>query len=533
MEVLNIYRARIRYVRVKEVGTRLKNQIEQRNKRILEIAAPLPEQSRLTARAVYWFVSTEELEIMFEDATLFNWKEKVEVTSDDGTVHYLYQVDFAKNRQGAIAFKLSNGEVVTIFCCTKNLSTSRKRAKISQQPSPADNKFNNMDLNYESQSAEHSDQVLMDGGARSNSGQSLPADPVLDFDADCGHWLYSPDSAQYIRAPPQVLHDGTQLSATDALIVNVLVLVPDTLAYIELIETALIEIGFVKEVSSDGQHLFSEKELLKKKLHVLVFPYGKMNRYIKIQDRVHFASEVLLVLESGPGQPHGLAAVERVMHINGTVDTWQFAVKKTNLSSVEVDYTTLNKAAQLLFSIDELRQAVLGGLSHTLTTATPPLSEFLLQWNLGPCARHVVQNIYLCFTYEPTTIRPFSEYAAITLAALGIDCEAFVSRGSVHVILRCPSHVMWHVMVRQDEIFSALMKEGLTAVHESRIWDVESALQRPNNEEFVAELSYLLELMISDEAKYLPNMYVRDHSLSRAKLTIFSFKQATRSSPST
>lgn len=487
-----INRSRVRYVRVKDVGTRITD-IEKRNKRIVEIAVPLPEDKRLSGRAVYWLITHEEVEAMF-DNSLFVWKAQTN-TAVDGTSYFLNQFDFRKQK-GMISLRFLDGMVENIVCYAPNASNSNKRGKFnSTQPVSMslvnsavstlqiDDKFNyednDMDINNTNQTQMENNPTFEDFG-----------------------WPFNNDnSPNNIQQGPQILSNGAQISANKPVIINILLLVPDIKEYIEMAERALVDVGFVKDVSSENQqHLYSEKDLVTKCRHVLLFPYGKMHRYSKIQDRLSFASEVILILETNNLPESGvLMAVSCVLHVfNNSMNTRHFKVKTEAIPTTNISYQHLTESAQHLFFINELFSSVVGCIS---CKQEANIASFFLQWNLAPTAGHVVQNIFICFKYEPITIKAFTEYAMLTLNALGINCnyeEALVVNGSVLVYVQCPSYIPWYIQQHAEEIFGNLKEEQLTEIYECSMGDVDASLEHPNNEEFTEELKYFKELMISD-----------------------------------
>ncbi len=144
---------RLRYARVKDVGSRLTSG-EQRNKRIIEIAEPLPEGNYLSGRAIYWFVTTEEIEFLFHGANLFQWKESAYIIDKHGVGYYLNQIQFHKNKHGVIEFRFPNGhsEYVTCYSTTKPTNPN-KRIKLTPNTVKAINdEYDAMQQDEESQS---------------------------------------------------------------------------------------------------------------------------------------------------------------------------------------------------------------------------------------------------------------------------------------------------------------------------------------------------------------------------------------------
>ncbi len=59
---------------------------EQRSKKIVKLAAQLPADNSLSGRSVYWFVTTEEVDILAERTKLFGWEEKIRHTDEKGQI---------------------------------------------------------------------------------------------------------------------------------------------------------------------------------------------------------------------------------------------------------------------------------------------------------------------------------------------------------------------------------------------------------------------------------------------------------------
>eukprot|EP00029_Vermamoeba_vermiformis_P010565 TRINITY_DN557_c0_g1_i2.p1 TRINITY_DN557_c0_g1~~TRINITY_DN557_c0_g1_i2.p1 ORF type:complete len:882 (-),score=159.48 TRINITY_DN557_c0_g1_i2:115-2760(-) len=509
--------ARLRYTRVKDVGTRLTS-VEQRNKRIATIADPLPEGNELRARSVYWFVTTEPIEISFQDTKLFNWKETAVHTDEHGVVHYLYQVGFNSNKMGLIAFHFPNGEVEPVVCRSTAASSAvksnaNKKMKLSSNSSASGSP---MQLDEESQSADYGAQEATPQTYASNTNQ-VPYHPYATLSPSAGN-LPSPSSIElealgfleksdkHVQVPPVAVSNSMQVPSNEALIVNILLLVPGQPQYIQMIDAMLLALGFTKEVSSaNQQNLYSQKRLNNTTRHVLLFPYGREDRYHPLEDCLPATSEVILFLEN-EAQEANFTAVAQVTNIdNDPNNNWPFIVKCTSFGAVEFNYQTLNAPTQLVLSIDALRRVVLGGASWkkslSLDQLAEPCKSYFLKWTLARVEKHVVQNIYICFKFEPRGVRAFTDYAISALEAIGIEYElddASVVHGSVLVYLRCPAYVPWYILQRQQHIFDTLTDYGLTKIYECFISDVEASMQRVGNEEFVDELTFLREQMISD-----------------------------------
>ncbi len=289
-----------------------------------------------------------------------------------------------------------------------------------------------------------------------------------------------------------------------------MLLVPDTSECIQVIENALTENEFLKAVSSaHQQHLYSRTDSADKHLHVLVLPYGKVGRYRRIVEYLKCSSEVIMLLENEDDATDSLMAIEHVTNISNEPDNnWAFTVKTASFKKVTLDYATLNAAVQPVFLIEELCEKSKGGaICKRMSTTEASLSKYILEWTLRPVTRHVVQNIYLCFKYEPKTVRAFTYYAAISLTALGIDRdfeEFHVVHGSVLVYIRCPAYIPWYIMMRKDKVFNALADLGLTEIYECFISDVDTSLQRLENKHLVDDLTFLKEQMLSDEVPEQP-----------------------------
>ncbi len=110
-------------------------------------------------------------------------------------------------------------------------------------------------------------------------------------------------------------------------------------------------------------------------------------------------------------------------------------------------------------------------------------------------------NTYLCLKYNPKKVQKFTEYEKVSLSALGVDyCnyKPVVVNGSVLVYVRCPSYIPWYIEQCKEEIFNKLAENGLTEIYECFISDVETSIQRPDNQQFREDLLMLKEEMIKD-----------------------------------
>jgi hypothetical protein len=434
-------------------------------------------------------VTTEEVRIIFSDDKLFVWQEDAQVIVN-GVIHYLYQIKFLKDAHGQLILFYPDGGMECIACQSK----TRPRANKRFLPSEDANDVEHMD--DETQSAQHI------APTQNNTNQlSVVLEPAT-----------IPDNFvdQYVQAPPQVLSNGTQIPANEALIVNILLLVPEKDEYIQMVQRALERLEFKLQVSSiNQQYLYSQNDSLHKQRHVIILPYGKEGRYRRVEDYLRFSSEAIVVLENETQQEDSLMAIERVRHTSDPNNIWEFTVKTAGFSRIEICYSSLDRSTQKLLLIDELRDAVLGGASfkkNEESTLDLTFEDFMLEWMLRRVTKHVAQKIYLCFKYEPLPVKAYTEYASVSLTALGIDCayDPVAVNGSVLVYIRCPSYIPWYILARKDDIFDTLAEEGLKEIYECFISDVEVSMQRPDNEEFVEELTFLKEQMIADRVKEKP-----------------------------
>jgi hypothetical protein len=481
---------------------------EQRNKRIIEIARPLPANNQLTARSIYWFVTKEDVDVLFQDACLFVWKEKAPAIDEKGVTCYLNQVEFRKNKRGIIGFKFPQGDVEYIHCISTKPS-SNKRAKVSSSLESA----STLQFSYEFSQMQIDDPQNAQVGVpvvylnNTNQPQQLASSDPHSVSS-----LSPSDSSSDIfeypttkQSPPRAYPNGMQVPASEPLIVNIILLVPDAVKYIQMADRTLTGVGFTKEVSSTNQHLYCQENLNNTSRHVLLLPYGSGQSLYKTKDFLWFASEVIWLIEGECGGPNDMTAVERIVNVNYNSEfIWPLTIKTASFRRVELNYALLSDNARLVLSIGELQTAILGGVNCTNSLDEVQLcntfKNFFLQWTLALVESRVVQSIYLCFKFEPKGVRAFTEYAALTLAVLGIDCayDPVVVNGSVLAYIRCPSYIPWYILARKDDIFNKLAEEGLTEIYECFISDVEVSMQRPDNEEFVDELTFLKELMISD-----------------------------------
>ncbi len=408
---------------------------------------------------------------MYQDATLFFWNENLLWQDAEGICHHLYQIDFHANKNGLLVFKFPNGHEETVFCYSTtntNMNANKKR-KLSS---------NDILMEDESQSAEHYSELS--SPITFNNTNQFP---------------------MQVQTPPQILQNGTQVASNRALIVNILLLVPDNDEFIKLTEDALLELGFSKEVSCLAkQRLYSQKNMLKKIRHVLIFPFGRMARAFKVQDYLDYSSEVILLVENTAEQANDLMTINRVNNINNQANEFrQFWVKNglRDFGTIDLDYPTLNSCVKFFLTMKALDDVVLGGASCKPNTYPPNFLEFLLQWN-SENADKAVQNIYLCFKFEQDN-EAFTEDAAIALKTFGIDFNVAVGvNGSVLVYTRCPSYTIWYILHRKDDLFNEFKNDGLIEVFECFISDIEESMQRSDNAQFMEELSYMKELMIID-----------------------------------
>jgi hypothetical protein len=490
--------------------------VEQRYNRIIEKASPLPANNQLKARSIYWFVTTEDVDLLFQDASLFVHKEKALAIGENGVTCFLNQVEFRKNKRGIIGFKFPQGDVEYIRCISTKPS-SNKRAKVSSSPESVStlqfsDEFGQMQID-DPQNAQVGVPVVYPNNNNTNQPQQLASS-----DPHSASSLSPPDSSSDVfeypttkQSPPRAYSNGMQVPASEPLIVNIILLVPDADKYIQMADRTLTGVGFTKEVSSTNQHLYSQKNLNNTSRHVLLLPYGSGQSLYKTKDFLWFASEVIWLIEDEFGGPNDMPAVERIVNVNYNPEfIWPLTVKTASFRRVELNYALLSENARLVLSIGELQNAILGGVNCTNSLNEVQLfstfKNFFLQWTLALVESRVVQNIYLCFKFEPKGVRGFTEYAALTLAVLGIDCayDPVVTNGSVLVYIRCPVYIPWYILARKDDIFDTLAEEGLKEIYECFISDVEVSMQRPDNEEFVDELTFLKELMISDGISELP-----------------------------
>jgi hypothetical protein len=296
--------------------------------------------------------------------------------------------------------------------------------------------------------------------------------------------------------------------------VNIILLVPNDADDILLAETALQTLKFTREVSSPtGQSLYRQA-MINVIRHVLLIRFSDNFQLTKLKDYLPQASEVILMLKDEAAHD-GFMAMEQANNVNTAVDnqifteTWKFVVKTPNFNLLQLDFTKLREPIQRLFSIRELRGSI-GGASYqnaSVGDLQPQFTKFIDEWVLNSTVvLRIPQVIYLCFKFDPNIVRAFTEYAAIILAALEIEYvyEPVVVNGSVLVYIRCPVYIPWYILERKDDIESVLAEEGLIEIYECFISDVEVSMQRPGNEEFVEELTFLKELMSADGVKEKP-----------------------------
>lgn len=457
---------------------------EQRNKKIIEAAQPLPEGKLLKPRTIYWFVTTEEIKLSF-DESFFTWKDSTVFKCND-QIYYLKQIDFRK--KGTVVFFFNDGAMECIECCPE---TSNKRRKLN--PALTNEVCT---VGFEPQELINPSSTPVDN-CMNNTSQILPDNNTIQSN-DIGWTSVAP------------VHYNNM---TDSSVHNFLLLVPEDNNLITMADGALQEIGFVKEVTSPTQqHLYSKRDSETKIQHVLLAPYANMARYSKIEEYLHFASEAILLIENlDEEQKDNFMAISSVKNIDLTIDNTRNFVVKPSIAYfglVELDYSKLKDSAQLLISMIQQHQTFVGGASLKQEKTNLPLSKFFLRWTLGQINALAVQSIFVCFRYEPKIVKAFTEYAAATLASLNIDCEAVVCHGSVLVYVRCAAYIPWYIILHKEEIFNKLAEEGLTEIYECFISDVEESMQRSDNEEFKDELVYLMEKMISDGIAQKTNRYL-------------------------
>jgi hypothetical protein len=447
------------------------------------------------------------VEFRFKDTQLFLWKETIVVGS-----HFLNQVWFSKNKNGSLDIVFDD-HVVSITCLSTKTKPN-KRAKTS----PGYQEISSRQIE-ESQEVHLSAQATPSLSNYTNQYQqqyatenisplnNLPSNDVHNTFDELGldsHY----NVEDYMQPQPKEITNSEQIPSNQALVVNIVVLVPDKPWYIRMACTTLNNIGFTKDAGSiNEQHLFS-KVLNSTTRHVLLFPYGRSDRYYTIADYLPYASEVILLVEGQVELPGDIMAVAQVVNMMNA-PIWKFVVKVESFEAVDLDYTKLSQLAKLTLRVlNEHRITVIGGAicRSNLEEAqlTDSFTTFLLEWTLASVEKHVVQNIFLCFKFEPMPVQALTEYAKYVLAFFHIEYEPVVVNGSVLVYIRCPSYIPWHILTRKDDIFNTLAEEGLTEIYECFISDVEESMQRPDNELFVDALTFLIEQMISDGISEVP-----------------------------
>jgi hypothetical protein len=490
-------------MRLKDVGTRL--QADERKNRIINLAKCLPEANRLTGRAIYWFVTTEDVNIIFQDTKLFVWNEKIKVGDDNGaTFYYLNQINFRQNKCGRIMFQFPNEELETIYCIsTQNKSSKRtNQDKISAPLRQASTSPSASDWNLLPQLFTNRYDNNEDISQGFNDSNEIFQPTAVDDGLKANNIDWNKDSLeQHVQTPPQVLWTGKQISSNEALIINTILLFPNNETILKMVDSALEKNEFEKQVdSANGQTLYS-RNLTKTNQHVLIFPYGHQGGYARIADYMHYSSETILLLENEVEQPEDLMVITHVINIDGMFDKWNFTVETANtIKNIQLDYTALNQQVKKLFWIDQLRREPLGGvICRKGTQPVELLSDFILRWSLKPLQRHVIQNIYLCFKFA-SNVKSFNEYAHATLTTLDIahTHDAVVVNGSVLVYVRCPGYIPWYILHHKDTNFQALNTLGLIEIYECFQGDIDKSMQRDDNAEFSTELMQLKEQMISD-----------------------------------
>jgi len=511
----------LRYTRVKDVGTRNSpadvNKIidsapntlhtpnddqknDKRYKRIIEIATPVLDDCKLPSRTIYWFVATREAAILSTDKDLFERKETNQVI-DEGVTYYLYQIHFKRMRSGLLTFQYMDGKMDIIKCVTTPAkSTSNKRLKSDSSNSQLSPTVT--DNNYI---------IAPDASQPSSMNREMVVDYDLYFTNTAEQQLLSLNNVTHIGEPVQSAPSSSYMNWLEiqppALITNILLLIPDEDDCIHMIESALTSIGLKKEVSSSNrQNLYSATDEIHRTRHVLVLPYGRTDRFLKIQDCLRVANETIVLLVNGLDQPDNIMVVTKVTNIH--VDhffpdsTWKLTTKAPGYKHVELDFLTQNTTVQTLFSVSDLHTTTVGAVSCKKLVDYHGLNEsmatFLIRWTVSPVTRIAPQCIYLCFKHEPKRVTTFTEVANAALLALGIDFEPVWANGSILIYLRCPSYIPWYILHRKKDIFNVLSVNGLTEIYECFISDVEESMQRPDNDEFVDDLNYLKEQMISD-----------------------------------
>lgn len=435
----------------------------------------------LTARAIYWFVTTEQVQVVYEDTQLFKWSETVPLCDSNGTTfHYLNRVDFQQNKQGTIWLRFANGEVMSVICSkTMNKQPKpNKRIKLSQASNESSK-----------QSDQETEHVVQ---SPANNTNIMP---------------------QYTEPIPQHIQNHVQTPVQEPLIINILLLVPHESNIVNRVQKVLLKLKFDKTACSDNLHLYSQKQFVNTLRHILIFPYKEVDA-MALPDMLPIANDVIVLLERDKKeQPSHIMAVEKVnMCAEGVNTTWKLNIK-TTFQKATIDYSQLDHSFQTLFHIDNL-EALLSGVSCqkdlSLEEFETKLSTFIIQWSIKPPAvKELRQKIYLCFKYEHDSVRSFTDYAQTTLEALGLARRAFGTEpvtvnGCVQVYIQCPSYTPWYIMLNKKEIFSMLAEEGLQEIYECFISDVEASMKHPKNEKFIDELTHLQEQMISDKIAEQP-----------------------------
>lgn len=453
----------MRYVRVKDVGTR-HTDAEQRNNRIVEIAEPLPGDSTLSARSVYWFVTTQPVAIE-GDPSLF---EKQGDTIQVGPYH-LHRVNFKRNRSGKLSIHFPDGQIVLVSCKSSCQKTGNKRRKIEDEGSS------------ESESAQLGSPVV--------NNNNTNVTPNME--------------------PIQNVHNHDRILAP-AINVNVLLFVPAHL--ILSTHNTLLGLQYNNDAYSVNLSVYSRQQSVGNQTrHVMIFPYTNFNAHA-IHDCLAIANDVLLLVENpDPAQPNPMMVVKHFTNFNRIQanqlvnGVWQCVIKPANRGILDINYDQLDLPVQNLLSINELESV----LSSVSCRPNLPLQDFEANfynyfdlWSVQPPAVGGPRNmIYLCFHYDTLPVMPLTDYADITLQALGLhyyDQEPVVAPGSVLVYIRCPAYVRWLILAHQEEILNTLAKKGLTKIYECFISDVDASLNQQDDEEFLDELMYLKEQMISD-----------------------------------
>ncbi len=461
---------------MKDLGNKLTD-VEKRNKKIIQVAKPLPADKKLSGRSIYWFVTMAPVTLLCDDTALFECKQSVQTTDP---VRYLNQIAFKKNKSGNVWFLFAaDNHVEHVICYATNTTNEIPTPLVSESPQGTP------------------------GNNTNNTNVPQPAPPLQP---EVQH-------EQFTHPLPVMVPTPTSDVNT-----NVLLLVPGK--FVECAQNALRKLKYEKEASSANLHLFSFQQFVTdKKRYVLVLSYNNLSA-LTMMDCLSIANDAILLLENSQEQGSPLMTVSSITNVKRIRDnqivtgTLQCKVKAVSLDTLELDYTQLHSPEKKLLAIDGL-EVLLSGVSSGRDpdqVLESCFSEFLDEWSLAPPIRPEPKpKIYLCFRYEPNgTVRAVSEYAAISLKVLGVPVYDVVqARGSVLVYMRCPSYTLWYILAHKEEIFKTLANDGLKEIYECSISDVDASIDRPNNADVVDELNYLKEHMISDgiDEHATPNRY--------------------------